>query len=167
MLPLLALIPGLLWTGAKFVGPILESHSSQLLPLLTNILSNSPTGKKIVAAFESVMGSIDEQKKQEFTLELDSMLGQIELDKQESISESSFKSCWRPFIAWGMGINIVLHYTIVNMIDIVSTLFHTQINQVPQMDNMALAIISGLLGLYMVARSADKRIQSQPDDTDS
>lgn len=156
MLPLLALIPGLLWTGAKYVGPILAQHADQITPLLAKVLSNSPTGKKIVDAFESVLGHIDEVKKDEFTLELDSMLGQIDLNKIDAASPRLFNSGWRPFFAWGIGANIVLHYTVVNLIDICNAIFGTSISQVVAMDHMALSLMSGLLGLYMAARTLEK-----------
>src|SRR5665213_2649379 len=103
MLPLLALIPGLLWTGAKYVGPILESHSSQIGTALGDVLSKSPTGAKVVAAFESILGPItDPDAKYEFTLEVDSMLNQTQLNLQSGASESFFISGARPFIFWGM-----------------------------------------------------------------
>lgn len=156
MFPLLALIPGLLWTGAKYVGPILESHSTQIASKLGDILSDSPTGKKIVDAFESVLGPISDDKKNQFTLELDSMLGQIDVDKIEAQSESRFDSGWRPFLGWGLGSNIVLHYTVVNLIDVVNSLLGLHISQIPGLDPMSLSLMTGILGLYMTARSFEK-----------
>jgi len=157
MLPLLMLIPSLLWAGAKFIGPEVMAHSDILGSGLAKILSGSPTGSKIAAFFESVMGPMDEAKKQEFTLELDSMLGQIDLDKIDAVSTRFLQWGWRPCFCWGIGSNIVFHYWLVSLIDVLNSIFHTHIDQISSMDHFALTIMCILLGAYMGLRTIEKQ----------
>lgn len=156
MLPLLALIPGLLYTGAKFVGPIVEDHATQLVPMLESILANSPTGKKIVDAFETVVGKLDQDKKNQFQLEIDTLLGQIEVDKIEAASPSLFVSGARPFLFWGLSFALLMSVLVEPTLVWLLGCFHVVLPVPFVLDPLVVGIISSLLGIHQVTRTIEK-----------
>lgn len=154
MLPLVLIIPAVLTILEKVLGPLV--NKTGLIAGLSNIdLSKGFVGG-IMSVVESVMGNLKDDKKLELQMELESLRGQLQLNFIDAQSETFFKYGARLVIFWGLGINLVVHYTVVNCIDIVNSVFDKDIGQIPPFDNMALIIISGLLGLYMAARSIDK-----------
>lgn len=156
MLPLLMLIPGLLFTGAKYVGPILENHATQLIPLLERIMGNSPTGKKIADAFESVMGTIDQDKKDKFILETDSMLGQINIEEIEATREHFFQYGARPFLFWGLSCALLMSVLVEPTINYLLGFFAIAGPNPFVLAPSVIAMLSGLCGLYMVGRTVEK-----------
>src|ERR1019366_7271986 len=150
--PLALIIPGLLWVFEHIVGPLTEESKSSIGSSLMGLVG-STFSSGIMGIFSQYMNNASSKQQQDFQLAVDSLLGQIQIDEVEAKSENIFVSGWRPAIAWILGLNIGLHYTLVNMIDILNSLFHFSICAIPPMDNMALALMSGILGLYMVART--------------
>ncbi len=160
MLPLLALIPGLLWTGAKVIGPIIEDHASQITQGILALTSKTPLGKDIAGVFDKVLGGLDQAKKDDLAIQLQSLIDQSDLDKQEAQSTSLFISGWRPMLAWMLGLNIGIHYTLINLIDIINCGLkyagYDKVANLSPMDPMTLTLMTGLLGLYMGVRTFEK-----------
>ncbi len=159
MFPLLALIPGLLYTGAKVVGPLIEDHATAITKGILALTSKTPIGKEIADVFSAVLGNVDEQKKTELQLQLQSYIDQTKINELEQ-TESLFDRGWRPALAWVLAINIGIHYTIVNVIDIINCVLkyldYDKVAQIAPMDAMTLSLMTGLLGLYISARTYEK-----------
>lgn len=161
MLPLLALIPGLLWTGAKVVGPIIEDHSTQLASVLGGVLSNSPTGKKIVDAFESVLGPIEDQKKEQMEIEFNLLLNQDQIDIVEANSRNFFQYGPRPFLFWVLDIALAMSVLVEPTINYVLGMFHIAAPPAYQLSSTVLYILTGLCGLMYTARGVEKSIKNR------
>lgn len=159
MLPLIMLIPSLLWTGAKYLGPIAAQHSDQLAGLFGKVLSNSPTGAKIVSAFESILGPIEDTQKQQLTAELDSMLGQIELDKLEESKDSRVFTP-RTTLFWGVTAIVLYH---LGFAELANTWAWCHGATLAPMDTLTGAIVLTCIGAYHVSKTIEK-VNSNQDD---
>lgn len=152
---ILMLIPTIWSVLERVLGPVVSNTSGLFGSVISAVIS-SPTVGSIIKAVETSIGTLEDTKKTELQAQLEIALGQIDLDKIDAQSNRFIQWGWRPCFAWGIGLNIILHYSVVNIVDILNSLFHLGISQIPQMDNMALALMTGILGLYMGARTVEK-----------
>lgn len=150
MLPLLALIPGLLFTGAKYVGPLVMDHQAVLETGLKDLLLKSPTGAKIVSFFESVIGPIADDKKEQFTLDLDSMLGNLQVD---TIEAEEPKKDPRRFLFWGLDTIVLLQLGMAEVSNLLA-LYHGQ--PLAPLDSMTIVLLGTLLGAHLGSKVVEK-----------
>jgi hypothetical protein len=154
--PLALIIPAIMWTFEHIVGPITnEVTKTGILGELESLAVNSGLGKNILSIFQQHMSDASEAQKQEFQLKLNSMLGQIQLDTVEAQSEHFFDRGWRPFLAWGLSINVILHLSILSLANILRMVGYN-IPTLTPMDSITLALLTSLLGIYMGARTVEK-----------
>lgn len=155
-MPILALLPAILGLTTAIVGPLLESHKNSIISQILGGGFDGTVGS-IINIIESVIGKMDDLKRAELQAQVATLLAQAELNKIDAQSDHFIQWAWRPLLAWGLGVNIVLHYTVVNIIDILNGLLRLNLHQIAPMDPMALTLMTGLLGIYMAARSFDKK----------
>jgi hypothetical protein len=75
-------------------------------------------------------------------------LAQIEVNKEESKSDSIFKSGWRPFIGWVCGAAFAYHFVGQPVIIFALAYFGLPAPTLPEFDMMSLmTVLGGLLGL--------------------
>lgn len=154
MFPLLMLIPSILGIGEKVLGGIAAEHKASIVSNILGTITGSPTANGLVGIFQNVMGNIEDSKRLELQAELETLLAQSQLDTVEAQSEHFFDRGWRPALAWGISTNIVLHYSFVNMFGLYNFIVYGV--SIPPMDAMSLTLMTGLLGLYIGARSIEK-----------
>lgn len=79
--------------------------------------------------------------------ELQSLLGQLEINKEEAKSSSLLVSGWRPFIGWVCGSAFATHYIAIPVLNFFVVLNgHTPVNVAFDMSTL-LTVLGGLLGL--------------------
>jgi hypothetical protein len=74
-------------------------------------------------------------------------LGQIEVNKIETQSESIFKSGWRPFVGWTCASAFALHFVIFPIIDKIIVSFGGLAVAIPFQIEALMTVLFGLLGL--------------------
>ena len=146
----LMLIPGIFELLEKIIGPIITGSG---IPILKMLATSGGTTTGIVSGLQGLIGNIESTKLAELKIELDSMLANVEVDKVEGAEESSFKSCWRPFLAWGLSIITLVHLTIAEVSNVIS-LIHG--GTLAPMDTLDGILLCGLLGIYIGARTIEK-----------
>lgn len=89
-------------------------------------------------------------------LEMESLKGQMAINKMEATHKSIFVSGWRPFIGWSGGFAIAYNYIIQPFI--FTTLMANDINiDMPVLDiGTLMTLITGMLG-FGALRSFDKK----------
>lgn len=116
-----------------------------------------------VTAFLPIIGNLldrllpdktaSEKAKQELALlaakgELDLLVGQLEVNKNEAESQDPFVSRWRPFIGWVCGVAFAYHFLIVPLLISIASVSGVDVSQIPRFDMDALLyVLGGLLGL--------------------
>jgi hypothetical protein len=101
------------------------------------------------------LNTLEDTKRLEIQAQLQILLGQIELNKQDAQAESWIQRLWRPVFAWGISINILLYLYISLSFNILhSAGIHTGL--LAPLDPIEWYIMGGLLGLYISARSMEK-----------
>lgn len=153
----LMLIPGIFELLEKIVGPLLSSQKGSIV---SSILAGSPTAQGVIGAIEGVIGNLESSKQAEFKAQLETLLAQSHTNDIEAQSEHFFNSGWRPFLAWGLGLNIVAHATIISFIDVLQ-LFGYNPPLLTPIDTITLSLMTSLLGIYMTARTVEKYSDSQ------
>jgi hypothetical protein len=122
---------------------------------IATVASSSSWGKDIVSVLGSLGTTIDDTKKQELINQLQSLHDQSLVDIEEDKSSHGFQANWRPFVAWGMSLTVVLHCFITETINILHVV-GVDIAQIQPMDTITFSLMAGLLGLYMGAHTLEK-----------
>lgn len=80
---------------------------------------------------------------------------QTDINKIEAAAPELFKSGWRPFLGWGLGIILVVYCLLMTVL---STLvaFHYDVAVMPALDPMVRDTLMGMLGLTIGARTFEK-----------
>lgn len=87
--------------------------------------------------------------------ELDQISGQLEVDKVEAASQSTFVAGWRPFVGWVCGFGIAMDVVVRPLCNFVAAVFGHPIN-IPALDLSTLVpLLGGMLG-FGAMRSYDK-----------
>ena len=116
-----------------------------------------------VVAFLPIIGNLldrllpdktaSEKAKQDLALlaakgELDLLVGQLEVNKNEAESRDPFVSRWRPFIGWVCGAAFAYHFLIVPLLISIASVSGVDVSHIPHFDMDALLyVLGGLLGL--------------------
>ena len=90
--------------------------------------------------------------------DLDSMLGQIEINKVEAASNSIFVAGWRPFIGWACGSAFVYEFVGLPIIQTFLVVFHSHFDPtlLPKFDTPTMTtIMLSMLGMGIM-RTIDK-----------
>ncbi len=104
------------------------------------------------AGAKAALASLEEQH----SFDLASQAQQVALDTVEARNPSVFVGGWRPLLAWSLGALVMLTFALPYPLWVLAAL-GVALPPPPALDPQALAMLSALLGLTVVARSADKR----------
>ena len=75
-------------------------------------------------------------------------LAQIEVNKAEAASGSTFRGGWRPFIGWVCGVSFAYHFVLQPLLVFLVALMGWSVPQLPEFDMASLmTLLGGLLGL--------------------
>ena len=121
-----------------------------LIPALTSIidkvLPDTEAGNKAKADLLSMQAKG----------ELDALLGQLEINKEEAKSSSVFVSGWRPATGWVCGFALAYVAILEPIARFISTVWFGYTGTFPQIDtDLTLQVLLGMLGLAG-ARSFEK-----------
>lgn len=152
MLPMLLTIMSIFDIAVKYVGPIVTSSKHTMLSGILGAITDGKGATGIIGIIESVIGKIEDAKKQEMSTEIAALLAQTEIDKIEA-KEAFFDRGWRPALAWGLSIITVVHLVIAEFSNLLA-LYHG--SSLAPMDTMTTILLTGLLGIYMTARTVEK-----------
>lgn len=73
--------------------------------------------------------------------------GQLDVNKAEAASSSTFVAGWRPFIGWVCGIALVYQYILRPFVEAGFALAHQPIPALPGLDGNLYELLLGMLGL--------------------
>ena len=75
-------------------------------------------------------------------------LAQIEVNKAEAASGSTFRGGWGPFIGWVCGVSFAYHFVLQPLLVFLVALMGWSVPQLPEFDMASLmTVLGGLLGL--------------------
>ena len=115
--------------------------------------------EKLVAPITDLLGKFIEDKdaKNALAHEIATMserhaqdlaMAQIEVNKAEASSTSTFKGGWRPFIGWVCGVAFAYHFVLQPFLIFLVALMGWQIPALPEFDMSSLmTVLGGMLGL--------------------
>lgn len=149
------LVSGLILIFEKFVEPI----AIDMLPTVASklgSLSKSAAVNDVLSVFEGAIGKVADEKIIALKGHISEMLAQANVDAVEAASASMFVAGARPFLFWAVGINLAIHLTIWNLIDLTNSLLGTHLVQIGQIDSITLSVLSALLGVGIISRTAEK-----------
>ena len=149
------LIPGLFTLLEKVIGPLLTSESKTSITGKIFGMAASLSSGGILTAIESVVGNIESQQRIELQAQIQTLLGQCTVDQIEANSDTFFKYGWRPFLAWGLSVLVIIHLTIAEIANVLHMIGYSP-GSIAPMDTLTTTLIFGLLGLYMSARTIEK-----------
>ena len=90
------------------------------------------------------------------TASIKGQLGQLDIDKTEAASSSTFVAGWRPFIGWAGGAGFGVQYVLIPLIGYGYSLFGHPAPPPMMLDPMLNEVIFGMLGLNIGARTFEK-----------
>lgn len=158
-MPFLMILSSIFGVIEKFIGPAIQNSS--VMSIILDAVEHSKTGASLVQALEQKVGVLEDSKKREFTLELDALLGQLQLD---SIEESKSKFTPRDFLFWGLDFALLMSVLVEPTINYFMDLFGGgHIPAVFMLNSMVIYMIGGLAGLHILAHSFDSYNQTQSD----
>lgn len=150
-MPFLAILPALFELITKFLGNAAESPTT--MSVLLGALSRSPTGSSIVNALEKSLGPIENQKKQQFILETDSLLGQVQLDMAEVTSKVSLLDDPRRFVFLGLALALLMSVLVEPTINYLLGFFNIHTAAIYELNPIVIGLIAGLCGLHQITTS--------------
>lgn len=104
------------------------------IPIIGKILDRIIPDKNARKAAQEALEAAEQRG------ELDLLLGQLEINKQEAAHKSLFVAGWRPFIGWICGIGLLYNVLLNPFFDIWF--------EMPEVDpNMLYPVLMGMLGL--------------------
>jgi hypothetical protein len=75
-------------------------------------------------------------------------LAQIEINKADAASGSTFRGGWRPFIGWTCGVAFAYHFVLQPLLLFIVAISGVQLPTLPEFDMASLlTVLGGLLGL--------------------
>lgn len=111
MIPILLALPTILPIAEKIFGAITNDQKTSIIGKLAGAVFSPGVESSISSVFRDVLGVMDDEKRLQFELELQSLLGQLNLNALEEQSDSAFQRGWRPTLAWlgviGIAINTI------------------------------------------------------------
>ena len=114
----------------------------QFLPLISGIID------KVVPDRAAAQKAKDKLAVLEQKGELDLVLGQLEINKEEAKSEHLFVSGARPFILWVCGFIFCYHYILYPLIQLIAAIMGVDITTLPVSNLQDIwPVMGGLLGL--------------------
>lgn len=163
MLPLLLVVPGIIALFEKVAGPVLAASHAPIISALGSLFASSTgfTSSGIIGIFEQYMGQLTSEQRQQFQLELDSLLGQIQIETVNAQSPSLWGKA-RGFLTWGLSINVVINATVFEAANILR-MCGKDISELQSMDPVTLGFLSSLLGLLVWSKTKE-RINDVADD---
>ena len=79
--------------------------------------------------------------------EVQSLVGQLEINKQEASHKSIFVAGWRPFVGWVCGFALAYNFILMPLFNWILFAFGVDISKAPELDITDLiAILGGMLG---------------------
>lgn len=153
--PIAILVPGILWIFEHVVAPIAAEH----LPTLTSKLGSlamGSTAQDIISTIEGVLGKTADEKTIELKGKISELLAQAEIDKVEAASASLFVAGARPFLFWGLSVMLLYHLALSSLIDTLNSLIGLHLSQIAPMDQLTMTLLTSLIGIGVLSRTAEK-----------
>lgn len=94
--------------------------------------------------------------------EVQSLTGQLEINKQEASHKSIFVAGWRPFVGWVCGVALAYNFILQPLFNWVVFVAGVDITNAPELDITDLiAVLGGMLGFgYYRTREKEKGVAS-------
>ena len=122
-----------------------------LIPVLGNLLD------KVLPDTEAANKAKAELITMQTKGELDALLGQLEINKEEAKSSSIFVAGWRPSVGWVCGIALAYSAIVEPILRFSATVWFGYTGTFPIIDtNLTLQILGGMIGVAGL-RSWDKK----------
>ena len=119
---------------ALFAGPIFKLFDD----VITRIFPDKTQAEQIKAQFQAALLEADVQ----------TMLSQMDVNKQEAASNSLFVAGWRPFVGWCCGAAFAYTFILQPFAVFAITSYSGRIPPIPNLDMSALStVLMGMLGL--------------------
>lgn len=149
------LISGLILIFEKFVEPMAMNMLPTVASKLGSMSKNS-TVNDVLSVLEGSVGKIADEKTIELKGKISELLAQAAIDQVEAASSSLFIAGARPFLFWGLSSCLVFHLVVWNLVETLNSLCGLHLTQVGQLDPMTMGLLSSLIGIGVVARTAEK-----------
>jgi len=115
---------------------------TSLVGPVTGLLDKFIEDKDQKSALAHEIATMGERHAQE------ALLAQLEINKAEAASGSSFKGGWRPFVGWICGFALLYHFILSPLIIFIVTLSGATIPPLPEFDMGSLmTVLLGMLGI--------------------
>lgn len=150
---ILSLLPALFGLVSSIFGSITSEHKTSIISSIIGGGFDGTAGS-LVNIVEGAIGKIEDEKRLELQAQIQTLLAQSQINVAE-VSQGFYQSGWRPFLAWALSIIVALHLSIAEIFNVLHTLGYITGVLAP-MDTITLTLITGLLGLYMGARTVEK-----------
>lgn len=112
-----------------------------IAPMVTGLLDKFIEDKDQKAKLAHEIATLAEKQAHE------SLMGQLEINKEEAKHRSVFIAGWRPFVGWTCGLALLYHYLIQPILIFAFTAYGITID-LPEFDMASLlTVLMGMLGL--------------------
>lgn len=152
-MPFLTFIPMIFSLIEKFMGNAATSPTT--MSIVLGALQHSPTGESIVSALEKGLGPIENAKRQQFVLETDSLLGQVQLDMAETTSKVNLLDDPRRFVFLGLALALLMSVLIEPTINYVLGFFSIHTSAIYELNPIVIGLIASLCGLHQITTSLE------------
>jgi hypothetical protein len=120
-----------------------------MIPLISAVL---PLISKLIPDTNARKAAEEELKKLDQSGELQTLLGQLAINKEEAKSENVFVSGWRPFVGWTCGASLAWEFLIKPFLVFFAVAFDlmtkAQVDLVPTLElSVMMPVLLGMLGL--------------------
>ena len=147
---LLLLIPGLFSLIEKFIGPMDKAGKGSIL---TTVLGSNGSVDSIMDAIKGAVGEMDKAREDELKAEVSMLVSQADLNKQNSQSEHAFVRDWRPALAWGLVILVLVHLGTAEFYNLYCMFKGYAL---APLDTLTVTLMFGILGLHISTRTLEK-----------
>ena len=154
-MPIVAIIGGILSFIESLVGVIAPAARSTLGSGILGSIIGGGGVNGVMGVITSVLGNLENEKVELIKSNLTIALAQVDANNKEEASPSFFMRGWRPTLAWGLTITVVLHCTIIEIINLLGIFGLPRLLVMP-LDTITVSMITALLGMYGVARTVEK-----------
>lgn len=146
---ILLILPGLFELLEKVVGPLLAEHKGSII---SSILGSNGTLEDIMSAISGTLKDVESEKLEEIKAEVATLLAQTEINKIEAASNDFLSRDWRPMLAWGVSILILLHLSVAEGYNIYCMVKGYAL---APLDTITVSLMFGILGLHIGAKTIE------------
>jgi hypothetical protein len=154
-MPIIAVIGGILSFIESLIGVITPATRSTLGTGILGSIVGGGGVTGVMGVITSVLGNLENEKVELIKSNLEVALAQIDENNKEESKANFFMSGWRPTLAWGLTIVVVMHCSIIEIINILGVFGLPRVLVNP-LDTITVSMITGLLGMYGISRTVEK-----------